>query len=124
MKIRVSTDYEVLRCRVVDSDTLELWCVIDDDIAVRCYVRLRGLEGGEKGTIEGARAELHLGQILQLSNARCIYLRANRRNRDNHGRIVGDIILADGSSLCYTLLSSGFYRARSAYREEAKPTNQ
>lgn len=121
---RLTDDLPVLRARVIDGDTIEAWIIISHEVAVQYRIRLRGLEGGELGTPEGARSKLLLEQMLKSSADCVVFFRGHLANRDNHGRLVGDFIIANGASLCQSLLNTGAYRRRTAYAEPESTQQQ
>lgn len=124
MKKRMDTDYRVIGHRVIDGDTIEGWIVVSPGVAIRERVRLRGIEGGELGTIEGTRAKHLLTLTLDAPGSTPLRLRSTLESRDNHGRLVADFTLATGESLCETLLRSGQYWRRDAYKPDPDQTKK
>ena len=128
MKVRHHLDFGVLLHRVIDSDTIAAWIVVSPGVALLERIRLKGIEGGEEGTREGARAKCLLVTILDDPKNAPFFVVGCRENRDNHGRLVADIRLRDNSLLCQTLMNSGIYWARSARVQEntteTKSTNK
>lgn len=99
--------------RVVDSDTLVLWLSVTDDVRVRYRARLKGIEGGELGTEEGARGMAVLAGFVAQLSAEPTFWRGSLNTKDQHGRLVGDVILFDGSCLTHALLKSDAHWSRS-----------
>jgi len=102
--------------RVIDSDTIDAWVEVSFGVALRHRIRLIGVEGGELETPEGEQNKAMLAFIFEHEGKKQTYLVGCLRNRDNHGRLVGDIRLADNQLLCNRLLQTGRWRKRTAYK--------
>ena len=102
--------------RVIDSDTLHCWIEVADGLAIQERLRIVGIEGGEFDTEKGQINAARLHRIIKTDQVGSLRFVGHRRVRDNHGRVVGDIRLANGSLLSQTLLQTGLWTARTAYR--------
>jgi len=98
--------------RVVDSDTVLVWIEATADVRVRYRVRLVGIEGGELGTAEGLRGKDVLETVIEAISREQLYWRGSLNTRDQHGRLVGDITLADGQRLTSALHEVGHHWSR------------
>ena len=112
MSLRIIKPYQISEIRFVDSDTLEGWVRISSTLHELWRIRLRGIEGGEKGTPEGDHAETHLRRILDENRDCPLHFLGLESVRDQYGRRVGDLVLADGKLLTLTLLATGAYWRR------------
>lgn len=104
--------------RVVDSDTVLLWLEVTDDVRVRYRARLKGIEGGELGTEEGARGMAALAELLATVATEPTFWRGSVNTRDQHGRLVGTIVTFDGSPLTGTLIKQGTHWRRNRSGQE------
>jgi endonuclease YncB( thermonuclease family) len=111
MKLTLGIAVEIER--IVDSDTLLVWLRVGPDIKQRIRLRLKGVEGGELGTDEGARGAMALQLALRDLVTGPFSFHGNIETRDQHGRIVGDLMDVDGKLLTLTLLASGAHWRRS-----------
>jgi len=85
--------------RVIDGDTLECWCECVPCLRLKIRIRLPGIEGGELGTPEGARAKLTLQNMVYTHWAAGARLASNTDRRDQYNRVLSDILLGPGISL-------------------------
>lgn len=98
--------------RVVDSDTLVVWIEATPDVRVRYRVRLVGIEGGELDTDEGRFGAASLTAHLERLQAQRLYWHGSLLTRDQHGRLVGDVVDDTGSRLTTDLLACGSHWRR------------
>lgn len=101
--------------RVVDSDTLLVWLEATPDVRVRYRVRIKGIEGGELGTEEGAAGMAHMAEVTTQMAEGEMHWEGAYGTKDQHGRLVGDIFDAEGQRLSGRLLQSSthWHRTRS-----------
>lgn len=90
--------------RVVDSDTLLVWLEATPDVRVRYRVRIKGIEGGELGTEEGAAGMAHMAEVAAEISQGELHWEGAYGNKDQHGRLVGDVFDAEGQRLSARLL--------------------
>lgn len=98
--------------RVVDSDTLVIWLEVSPDIRHRCRLRLKGVEGGELGTVEGEAGRFELLNVIGKHTSLLTYLESGEREFDRYGRRVGHIRYEDGTLLVDKLLAAGHHWRR------------
>lgn len=99
--------YAATIVRWVDGDT----CIVDIDlgmrITVRAPIRLMTLTGGinaaEHGTVAGAVAGARV-QVIAPPGRRCTL---HSRSLDRYGRVLGALVLDDGSDVGAVLVSEG-----------------
>jgi endonuclease YncB( thermonuclease family) len=101
--------------RVVDSDTLVVWLEATPDVRVRYRVRIKGIEGGELGTEEGAAGMARMAEVTAIISQGELHWQGAYGNKDQHGRLVGDIFDAEGQRLSARLLQcpTHWHRTRS-----------
>jgi formylmethanofuran dehydrogenase subunit C len=104
--------------RVVDSDTLLIWLEVTEDVRVRYRARLKGVEGGELGTEDGARGMAALAERIAELSMEATFWRGSINTRDQHGRLVGDIVAFDGSTLTGSLLKKRTHWRRNRSGQE------
>lgn len=107
--------------RVVDSDTLLVWLEATPDVRVRYRVRIKGIEGGELGTEEGAAGKAHMAEVVAEISQGDLHWEGAYGNKDQHGRLVGDIFDEEGQRLSARLLQSSthWHRTRSGLQRRS-----
>jgi len=98
--------------RVVDSDTLSLWIEATPDCRIRYRVRLVGIEGGEIGTTDGTRGTQSLTDVLDDLASDQLHWHGSFLTKDQHGRLVGDVMTNDGRRLTALLRNRGTHWRR------------
>lgn len=104
--------------RVVDSDTLVIWLEVTEDVRIRYRARLKGIEGGELGTDDGARGQAALAGLLAEFTSEPLYWRGSVNTKDQHGRLVGTLVTFDGSLITGTLIKQGTHWRRNRSGQE------
>lgn len=103
--------------RVIDGDTIEGWIELEQVVRVKYRIRIEHIECGELPSPEGHAAAGVLMDVLAKQIDRTLHFIGSLTARDNHGRLVGDILLGDGKSLRLTLMDNHCYWPRTRYRE-------
>jgi micrococcal nuclease len=101
---------EVLR--VIDGDTVEVRAHVWLDQTVITRVRLRGIDAPDFRSgcaAETARAEASRSRLAALTSNGPIHLTAMGRDKYG-GRVVGDLMSADGASIAHAMLTTGHAR--------------
>ena len=98
--------------RVIDSDTLSLWIEATPDCRIRYRARLVGIEGGEIGTTDGTRGTQALTELLQELAPDQLHWHGSFLTRDQHGRLVGDVMTNDGRRITAILRDRGTHWRR------------
>mgnify|MGYP001561245841 CR=1 FL=1 len=106
------TEFSMHDIRVIDSDTVEAWVQVSFDIRQRWRIRIRGIEGGEAGTEQGARGTWAMSIALDADPIHRPHFIGFETVRDQHGRHVGDIMLPSGQLLSLLLLEQGTHWKR------------
>lgn len=106
----------------IDSDTITAWVEIDRETRHLWRIRLKGIEGGEKGTAEGERGHAFIKRVLWQKMAMHTNFYGNPNCKDKYGRRVGDIEFEDGSFLTRILMASGYFWRRDRTGREYKKT--
>jgi len=114
--------YSVYEIKAIDSDTLTAWVEIDRETRHLWRIRLKGIEGGEKGTEEGERGHAVIKRLLWEKMALHANFFGNPNCKDKYGRHVGDIMFEDGSHLTRQLMATGYFWKRDRSGREYKPT--
>ena len=101
--------------RVIDSDTLLVWLEATPDVRVRYRVRIKGIEGGELGTEEGAAGMARMAEVAAEIATGELHWEGAYGTKDQHGRLVGDIFDAEGQRISGRLLqgTTHWHRTRS-----------
>jgi endonuclease YncB( thermonuclease family) len=113
MKIH-RTPHELSDLVAIDGDTIKGWMTYDEQVSIAVRIRLPGIEAGELDEPVGIVAREALQVILFQYRELNPRLACHPRVKDNHGRIVSDVLFGNGQSLCALLLASGRYWRRGA----------
>jgi endonuclease YncB( thermonuclease family) len=96
----------------IDSDTLTAWVEIDRETRHKWRIRLKGIEGGEKGTTVGERGHGMIQKVLWDKAGQHSNFFGNPNCKDKYGRRVGDILFEDGTHLTRALMATGYFWRR------------
>lgn len=103
---------------VVDGDTITAWAEVAPEVRILWRIRLKGIEGGELPSEQGAHAKALVAQELAVHFLETLQFVGLPTVRDLHGRHVGDVRFLDGTLLTRRLMESGAYWRRSRNRAE------
>lgn len=98
---------QVHEIRPIDGDTIIAWVDAGHDVRVKRRIRIKGIEGGELGTDQGENAHVVLTCVLAQQVNQAAYLTHSPGSLDKYGRIVSDILFANGQLLTLLLLAEG-----------------
>lgn len=113
----VRHNYTLHEIRVIDGDTIIAWVDIDELVRVRTRIRIKGLESCEIDEPGGRQAQLMFETLIYAHAQTGWRFVGNIRERDNHGRLVGDVQSGDGKSALAELQNKPYFWTRTRHRE-------
>lgn len=119
MKIK-KHPYPVTELYPIDGDTITAWVEISKTHREQWRIRLKGIEGGELGTTDGAKAVDIVAAFIRDKWHMTAHYFGNPNTLDKYGRHVGDIEFEDGSRLCAALMAYGHHWKRLRNGKEIK----
>jgi len=119
--IQKKEPYEISEIEIVDSDTIKGWCHVDRTVRVLWRIRLKRIEGGELGTVDGLKGSEIVRRILADQEGIPSWFHGNPNELDLHGRHVGDIEWANGVRLTAALMAAGHHWRRERNGREWRP---
>jgi len=101
--------YQITEIYPIDSDTITAWVQISDTNREKWRIRLKGIEGGELGTMDGTKGVDIVAALVRDKYHLKAWFFGNIKTLDKYGRHVADIEFEDGSRMCAALMAFGHH---------------
>lgn len=108
-ELRGDRSYRITAARAIDGDTVAITAYVGLDTSRDVIVRLPSLDAIERYDPAGDRAKAYVAKWLESGR---LHLLTDER-RDKYGRIIGEIINADGQALSQAVIDAGFSKPAS-----------
>ena len=104
--------YQITEIYPIDSDTITAWVQISDTNREKWRIRLKGIEGGELGTMDGTKGVDIVAALVRDKYHLKAWFFGNIKTLDKYGRHVADIEFEDGSRIVSALMAFGHHWVR------------